>query len=98
MVKPPSLSKKSIETLPYKDGGFRLIISSANATLFTFAHHSPYWHCRVEMANMIADEELFNKSTYKSIKIGRWRWVDSISRKRVGNRIDKVKKREFDYD
>jgi len=97
-MKPANLSKKSIEILPYKDGGFRLIINAAGAIFLNFSRHSPYWHCRVEMANMIADKELFNKSTYKSIQIGRWRWVDSVTRKRVGNRIDKVKKREFNYD
>lgn len=97
-MKPPSLSKKSIEIIPHKDGGFELIIRAANTILFGFSDHSAYWHCRVKMTSMIADEELFNKSTYKSIKIGRWRWVDSLTRKREWSRIDKVKKREFNYD
>lgn len=97
MKKPAKLHKKAIEINPYPDGGFRLTIKASKATLFTFAYHSPYWLAKCEMENMIYTHNESNKSTYKSIRIGRWRWVDSDTRKRAGNRIDKIKERDFSY-
>ena len=83
MKKPAKLLKKSISVKSYQGGGFRLIIGVGKSTLFSFSHHSPYWHCKCEMENMLNQHDKLNKSTYKSIQIGRWRWVASDTRKRM---------------
>jgi len=91
MKKPAKFYKKAMEIKPCPEGGFRLIIMAANAALFTFANHSPYWFAKRKMEGMFYEKDEFNKSTYKSILIGRWRWVDSETRKRVGRKYDRKK-------
>jgi L-alanine-DL-glutamate epimerase-like enolase superfamily enzyme len=86
MTKPSGLHKKSITINPYNEGGYQLIIEAAVATLYAFAHHSPYWVAKREMEKMIAKEDAFRKSNYMSIRIGGGNWVESDTKKRLGRK------------
>lgn len=83
MKKPSSIHKKSTKITPHQFGGFGLVIKAVKGTLLTYTSHSPYWFAKCELEKMLKEHDDLLKSNYKSLQIGRWRWVESDTRKRM---------------